>query len=172
MKYSEGCLDRLRISPESFISSSSPFLFTEEEKLRVSLPGSSPDLSWGSQRGEGWALGWGRQEYNNTPGSIKGHLARNRYEQLSPRSGQCNNFGHMLKPDKMIIGNDGNVLNCARGERVGVVTFLRSGMTWTMLLRKILILRILITLPRRHQIINLNWLKAHLVLVDLDKYKL
>jgi len=54
----------------------------------------------------------------------------------------------MLKPDKMI--NDGNVLNCAMGERVGVVTFLRSGMTWTMLLRKILILRILITLPRRH----------------------
>ena len=77
-----------------------------------------------------------------------------------------------MKPDKMIIGIDGNVLNCARGERVGVVTFLRSGMTWTMLLRKILILRILITLPRRHQIINLNWLKAHLVLVDLDKYKL
>ena len=46
----------------------------------------------------------------------------------------------------MIIGNDRNVLNCAGGQRVGVFTFLRSGMTRTMLLRKklIFILRIII----------------------------
>ena len=100
-----------------------------------------PKLGAAARRGLGSGLG-GDRSITTLQAASRGIQHQTDRWTAKPRSGQCDNFGHMWKPNEMIIGNDGNVLNCAGGQRVGVITFLRSGMTWTMLLRKILIFRL------------------------------
>ena len=78
VKYSEGCLDMFRISPESLILS--VFVHGGGEVAGVAAGLGSGLLPKGGGRGAaraGLSAG-GRQEYNNTPGSMKGHLASNR----------------------------------------------------------------------------------------------